>query len=135
MLERDIVNKNPNVHWSVLPPTCPRPLCTIFLLPFLLPECHPQSTVHSPQSTVHSPQPTALASTLSDLRADIAGCGEAKRLLEEAVVLPMLIPDFFTGIRRPWKGVLMVGPPGTGKTLLAKASLPFFLSFYCVDSV
>lgn len=52
---------------------------------------------------------------------DIAGNKEAKRLLEEAVVLPLLIPDFFTGIRRPWKGVLMTGPPGTGKTLLAKA--------------
>eukprot|EP00049_Salpingoeca_infusionum_P007989 m.128883 g.128883 ORF g.128883 m.128883 type:complete len:511 (+) comp13880_c1_seq2:274-1806(+) len=52
---------------------------------------------------------------------DIAGHAKAKKLLEEAVVLPMIMPDFFTGIRRPWKGVLMTGPPGTGKTLLAKA--------------
>lgn len=46
---------------------------------------------------------------------DIADLHEAKRLLEEAVVLPMWMPDYFKGIRRPWKGVLMVGPPGTGK--------------------
>jgi len=52
---------------------------------------------------------------------DIAGLADAKRLLEEAVVLPLLMPDFFQGIRRPWKGVLVFGPPGTGKTLLAKA--------------
>ncbi|EFO61741.1 Katanin [Giardia lamblia P15] len=51
----------------------------------------------------------------------IAGLKEAKRLLEEAVVLPMLLPDFFTGVRSPWRGVLLFGPPGTGKTLLAKA--------------
>lgn len=68
MLERDILQKNPNVRWE-----------------------------------------------------DIADLQEAKKLLEEAVVLPMWMPEFFKGIRRPWKGVLMVGPPGTGKTMLAKA--------------
>ena len=36
-------------------------------------------------------------------RDDIAGLKEAKRLLEEAVVLPLWMPDYFKGIRRPWK--------------------------------
>ena len=52
---------------------------------------------------------------------DIAELETAKRTLIEAVVLPLLMPDFFIGLRRPWKGVLLYGPPGTGKTLLAKA--------------
>jgi len=42
----------------------------------------------------------------------IAGLSHAKHLLQEAVVLPLWMPDYFQGIRRPWKGVLMFGPPG-----------------------
>jgi hypothetical protein len=42
----------------------------------------------------------------------IAGLKEAKDLLEEAVVLPLWMPEYFKGIRRAWRGVLMFGPPG-----------------------
>ena len=34
---------------------------------------------------------------------DIAGLAEAKRLLQENVVLPLYMPDYFKGIRRPVK--------------------------------
>jgi len=52
---------------------------------------------------------------------DIAELEDAKKTLQEAVLLPIMMPEFFKGIRRPWRGVLMYGPPGTGKTMLAKA--------------
>jgi katanin p60 ATPase-containing subunit A1 len=53
--------------------------------------------------------------------SDIVELDEAKRLLVEAVQLPLRFPYLFTGILRPWRGILLHGPPGTGKTLLAKA--------------
>jgi len=53
---------------------------------------------------------------------DIAGLEDCKQSLREAIVLPIMKPQLFTGARKPWSGILLFGPPGCGKTLLAKAA-------------
>jgi katanin p60 ATPase-containing subunit A1 len=35
---------------------------------------------------------------------DICELDEAKQLLQEAVVMPLRFPQFFTGLLSPWKG-------------------------------
>ncbi|XP_050281764.1 protein SUPPRESSOR OF K(+) TRANSPORT GROWTH DEFECT 1-like isoform X1 [Quercus robur] len=53
--------------------------------------------------------------------SDVAGLESAKQALQEAVILPVKFPHFFTGKRKPWRAFLLYGPPGTGKSYLAKA--------------
>ncbi|MBY8982986.1 MAG: AAA family ATPase [Candidatus Lokiarchaeota archaeon] len=53
---------------------------------------------------------------------DIAGLKSSKQLLREAIVLPILKPELFTGVVKPWSGILLFGPPGCGKTLLGRAA-------------
>lgn len=50
----------------------------------------------------------------------ICGLELVKKRVKELVVLPMIRPDLFTGLRAPGKGLLLFGPPGTGKTLIGK---------------
>ncbi|KAF8695985.1 hypothetical protein HU200_036864 [Digitaria exilis] len=60
----------------------------------------------------------------------IKGLENAKRLLKEAVVMPIKYPKYFTGLLSPWKGILLFGPPGTGKVRTLQKSLYFLFDNY-----
>ncbi|CAD5177791.1 unnamed protein product [Musa acuminata subsp. malaccensis] len=76
----------------------------------------PCSTAAAPD-----PPPTGTRPCPSVKWNDVAGLESAKQALQEAVILPVKFPQFFTGKRRPWRAFLLSGPPGTGKSYLAKA--------------
>eukprot|EP00252_Welwitschia_mirabilis_P002270 TRINITY_DN1218_c0_g1_i1.p1 TRINITY_DN1218_c0_g1~~TRINITY_DN1218_c0_g1_i1.p1 ORF type:complete len:436 (-),score=95.41 TRINITY_DN1218_c0_g1_i1:106-1413(-) len=66
---------------------------------------------------------------------DVAGLESAKQALQEAVILPVKFPQFFTGKRKPWRAFLLYGPPGTGKSYLAKAvATEADSTFYSISS-
>lgn len=57
---------------------------------------------------------TALESTIVSEKpnikwTDIAGLEQAKKSLQEAVILPIRFPELFKGARKPWKGILLYG--------------------------
>jgi hypothetical protein len=49
---------------------------------------------------------------------DVAGLQQAKNSLIQAVIIPRRFPHLFTGVRKPFNGILLYGPPGTGKCQL-----------------
>lgn len=54
---------------------------------------------------------------------DVAGLGDVKKALLEAIELPLLHEDLVKKFKvKPTKGLLLFGPPGTGKTLIVKAA-------------
>ncbi|KAL6779965.1 VPS4 [Auxenochlorella protothecoides x Auxenochlorella symbiontica] len=62
-------------------------------------------------------KPGAAAGKEDDLEKLKSSLGNA--ILEEKPNVKF--PQFFTGKRKPWSGILLYGPPGTGKSYLAKA--------------
>eukprot|EP00794_Sanderia_malayensis_P018876 gene18876-20776_t len=67
--------------------------------------------------------------------SDVAGLSMAKKLLKEAVIMPLKYPHLFVGQRKPWRRILLFGPPGTGKSRIAKAlSSEVESPFYSVSS-
>ena len=67
----------------------------------------------------------------------IAGIETTKRLLRDAVRLPIVAKQFFKpeGDLEPYNGILLFGPPGTGKTMLAKAvASQFHTAFFNISS-
>ena len=62
---------------------------------------------------------------------DIAGLQNAKDTVNELVIMPMLRPELFTGLRACPKGLLLFGPPGTGE-LCVYRSLSLLIISYIV---
>jgi SpoVK/Ycf46/Vps4 family AAA+-type ATPase len=46
---------------------------------------------------------------------EIIGLNFAKMALQEIIMMPMLRPDLFFGLREPPRGILLFGPPSTEK--------------------
>ena len=65
---------------------------------------------------------------------DIAGLKQAKETVNEIVIMPMIRPDLFTGLRACPKGLLLFGPPGTGACLTGFYHSRHSSSFLCFSN-
>lgn len=89
---------------------------------------HSKSYSPSDESAAFTMPPTKIIddiiiSKIEEVGFDsIVGLTNAKKALFESIVTPIKHPEWFTGIRKPWRGILLYGPPGCGKTMLARAT-------------
>lgn len=111
-LERDIISQNPNVKWYAFVRflswlkadayRCRLGTDVLFLMDTICMQGFEFAILILKSIKVVKMRSLNLT-VISFLRDDIADLGDAKKLLKEAVVLPMWMPAFFKGIRRPWK--------------------------------
>jgi hypothetical protein len=118
-LERDVLDRSPGIRWVRLHNARATDIFSWQCKPIAA--CHVAYTCPGTCAIaactcrslhIHEQLPHACAAETMTQRSectcmcrwtDIAGLKEAKRVLEEATVLPMIMPEFFTGIRRPVK--------------------------------
>ena len=72
---------------------------------------------------------------------DVAGLEEAKQTLKEAVIIPVQFPQLFSGKRKPWKGILLVGVRLSSQSFMILLKIcnlsliPSIISDHCSESL
>lgn len=68
------------------------------------------------------PAPAALRDPAAVTFDDIKGLAEAKQIVRDSLINPVLYPTVYRTMGvRPGSGLLLYGPPGTGKTMFGRA--------------
>ena len=76
------------------------------------PNNHPSPHVaqNKEQSEMHGQISEAIVREKPNVKwEDVAGLDQAKKVIQEAVILPMKFPEVFVGERTPWRGILLYG--------------------------
>ena len=83
----------------------------------------PKPQVKAPVPPAPQPPPRKPESAKKGITlADVKGLNEAKEIVYDSLINPVLYPDVYRTLGAiPGTGLLLYGPPGTGKTMFARA--------------